>query len=127
MIDHQSTTKIAIVVRLAYRSHCDAAEVQKSGPNRDRRYFFGSRSWRVRRLPHMKPVPSAWFLSGAIQPNEGSRNCVAMTLFPTAVKRELFASATKVTEPLPTARLKEQIARFLHSHKDLMSPEKFGG
>ena len=46
---------------------------------------------------------------------------------PTAVKRELFASATKVTEPLPTARLKEQIARFLHSHKDLMSPEKFGG
>jgi hypothetical protein len=38
---------------------------------------------------------------------------------PTEVQRELFASAASVGEPLPTADLKEQIARFLHSHKDL--------
>ena len=38
---------------------------------------------------------------------------------PTEVQRELFASAVSVGEPLPTADLKEQIARFLHSHKDL--------
>lgn len=38
---------------------------------------------------------------------------------PTEVQRELFASAASVGEPLPTADLKEHIARFLHSHKDL--------
>ena len=38
---------------------------------------------------------------------------------PTEVQRELFASAVWVSEPLYTAGLKEQIARFLHSHKDL--------
>ncbi|MGB5085958.1 MAG: hypothetical protein WBO09_15475 [Methylocystis silviterrae] len=38
---------------------------------------------------------------------------------PTEVQRELFARAVSVGEPLPTADLKEQIARFLHSHKDL--------
>jgi hypothetical protein len=38
---------------------------------------------------------------------------------PTEVQRELFASAVSLTEPLLTTELKEQIARFLHSHKDL--------
>ena len=38
---------------------------------------------------------------------------------PTEVQRELFASAVSVTDPLPMAELKEQIARFLHNHKDL--------
>lgn len=38
---------------------------------------------------------------------------------PMEVQRELFASAASLSEPLHTAELKEQIARFLHSHKDL--------
>ena len=38
---------------------------------------------------------------------------------PAEVQRELFASAVLVSEPLLTAELKGQIARFLHSHKDL--------
>ena len=38
---------------------------------------------------------------------------------PTEVQRELFASAVSVSEPLHTTELKEQIARFLHNHKDL--------
>jgi hypothetical protein len=38
---------------------------------------------------------------------------------PMEVQRELFASAVSVSDPLLTAELKEQIARFLHSHKDL--------
>ena len=38
---------------------------------------------------------------------------------PTEVQRELFASAVSLKEPLPTTELKGQIARFLHSHKDL--------
>jgi hypothetical protein len=37
---------------------------------------------------------------------------------PTEVQRELFASAASLSEPLHTAELKGQIARFLHSHKD---------
>lgn len=38
---------------------------------------------------------------------------------PTEVQREIFASAASISEPLHTAELKEQIARFLHTHKDL--------
>jgi hypothetical protein len=38
---------------------------------------------------------------------------------PTQVQRELFASAVSVSGPLSTAELKQHIARFLHSHKDL--------
>jgi hypothetical protein len=37
---------------------------------------------------------------------------------PTEVQRELFASAASLPDPLPTAALKEQIARFLHNHKN---------
>ena len=38
---------------------------------------------------------------------------------PTQVQRELFRRAVSVSEPLPAKELKEHIARFLHSHKDL--------
>ena len=38
---------------------------------------------------------------------------------PVDVQRELFASASSLSEPLHTAELKERIARFLHTHKDL--------
>ena len=38
---------------------------------------------------------------------------------PMEVQRELFASAASLSEPLHTAELKEQIARFLHSHKNM--------
>jgi hypothetical protein len=38
---------------------------------------------------------------------------------PVEVQRELFASAASLTDPLPTVELKEQIARFLHSHKNV--------
>lgn len=38
---------------------------------------------------------------------------------PTEVQREIFSSAASLSEPLHAAELKEQIARFLHSHKDL--------
>jgi hypothetical protein len=38
---------------------------------------------------------------------------------PTEVQREIFASAASLGEPLHTAEFKEQIARFLHTHRDL--------
>ena len=38
---------------------------------------------------------------------------------PVQVQRELFASAASLSDPLPTVELKEQIARFLHSHKNV--------
>jgi len=38
---------------------------------------------------------------------------------PREIQRELFASAASFSEPLHTVELKEQIARFLHSHKDI--------
>jgi hypothetical protein len=38
---------------------------------------------------------------------------------PTEVQREIFASAASLSEPLHTAELKGQIARFLHSHKNV--------
>lgn len=38
---------------------------------------------------------------------------------PMEVQRELFASAASLSDPLPTAELKEHIARFLHSHKNV--------
>ncbi len=39
--------------------------------------------------------------------------------WPREIQRELCASAASLSEPLHTAELKEQIARFLHSHKDI--------
>ena len=38
---------------------------------------------------------------------------------PTEVQREIFASAASLGEPLDAVELKEQIARFLHTHKNL--------
>jgi hypothetical protein len=38
---------------------------------------------------------------------------------PTEVQREIFASAASLGDPLDTPELKEPIARFLHTHKDL--------
>jgi hypothetical protein len=37
---------------------------------------------------------------------------------PTHIQRELFESSTSAVEPGEIAQLKEQIARFLHKHKD---------
>jgi hypothetical protein len=37
---------------------------------------------------------------------------------PTDVQRELFRHAVSAGEPRRTVELKEQIARFLHAHKD---------
>jgi hypothetical protein len=37
---------------------------------------------------------------------------------PTLIQRELFESSTSAVEPGEIAQLKEQIARFLHKHKD---------
>jgi DNA polymerase elongation subunit (family B) len=38
---------------------------------------------------------------------------------PTEVQRELFTSAASLGDPLDAPDLKEQIARFLHTRKDL--------
>ena len=38
---------------------------------------------------------------------------------PTTVQREIFVSAAWLHKPLAEPKLKEQIARFLHSNKDL--------
>ena len=37
---------------------------------------------------------------------------------PTRIQRQLFDHAASVGEPRYTTQLKEQIARFLHNHKD---------
>jgi hypothetical protein len=37
---------------------------------------------------------------------------------PTHIQRELFGHSTSGVEPGEIAQLKEQIARFLHNHKD---------
>ncbi len=38
------------------------------------------------------------------------------------VQRELFASAASLGQPLDAVELKEQIARFLHSHANAQRP-----
>jgi hypothetical protein len=37
---------------------------------------------------------------------------------PTRIQRQLFDKAASTGEPRYTTQLKEQIARFLHNHKD---------
>jgi hypothetical protein len=37
---------------------------------------------------------------------------------PTCIQRQLFDHAAAMGEPRYTTQLKEQIARFLHNHKD---------
>jgi hypothetical protein len=63
--------------------------------------------------------------AASIQKEEHVLHCLGAAVIkrwnhlPVEVQRELFASAASLTEPLHTAELKEQIARFLHSHKDM--------
>jgi hypothetical protein len=49
----------------------------------------------------------------------GAAVIVRWSNLPTEVQRELFESAASFSDPLPTAELKKQIARFLHSHKNV--------
>jgi len=49
----------------------------------------------------------------------GAAVIIRWNKLPVEVQRELFASAASLTDPLPTVELKEQIARFLHSHKNV--------
>ena len=48
----------------------------------------------------------------------GAAVTVRWNKLPMEVQRELFASAASLPDPLPTAALKLQIARFLHNHKN---------
>jgi hypothetical protein len=63
--------------------------------------------------------------AGLVQEEEHILHCLGVAVImrwsnlPTEVQRELFASATSLNDPLPAAELKEQIARFLHSHKNV--------
>src|SRR6185312_13051610 len=49
----------------------------------------------------------------------GAAVIMRWTNLPVDVQRELFASAASLSEPLDATGLKEQIARFLHSHKNV--------
>ena|SRR5579864_2623752 len=71
-------------------------------------------------------VDSDWQKRAAlIQEEEHILRCLGAAVLmgwnnlPTKVQRELFVSAASLSDPLPTSELKEQIARFLHSHKDM--------
>ena len=61
--------------------------------------------------------------SALIQEEEHILHCLGAAVImrwnnlPTEVQRELFASTASLSDPLPTAELKEHIARFLLSHK----------
>ena len=63
--------------------------------------------------------------AGLIQEEEHILHCLGAAVImrwhhlPMEVPRDLFASAASLSGPLPTAELKEQIARFLHSHKNV--------
>jgi hypothetical protein len=71
-------------------------------------------------------IESDWEKRAAmIQEEEHILHCLGAAVItrwnnlPMEVQRELFASAASLSDPLPTAELKEHIARFLHSHKNL--------
>jgi hypothetical protein len=54
----------------------------------------------------------------------GAAVIVQWNNLPSRVQRQLFDNATAVGKPCHTAQLKEQIARFLHKHKDdIREPE----
>jgi hypothetical protein len=61
----------------------------------------------------------------SIQEEEHILHCLGAAVImhwnnlPMEIQRELFASAASLSEPLHTTELKQQIARFLHSHKDV--------
>lgn len=42
----------------------------------------------------------------------------AVEHFPTGIHRDLFADAASMSDPAQQFRLKQQVARFLHDHKD---------
>jgi hypothetical protein len=48
----------------------------------------------------------------------GAAVIVQWNELPTRIQRQLFDHAASVGEPRYTTQLKEQIARFLHNHKD---------
>jgi hypothetical protein len=62
--------------------------------------------------------------AASIQEEERILHCLGAAVImnwndlPQEIQRELFASAASLSEPLHTAELKEQIARFLHNNKD---------
>ena len=49
----------------------------------------------------------------------GAAVIVRWNNLPMEVQREIFASAAQFGDPLDMPELKEQIARFLHTHKDI--------
>jgi len=49
----------------------------------------------------------------------GDHGSVVTRNQPADIQRELFASAASLSEPVNATVLKEQIARFLHSHKNV--------
>ena len=63
--------------------------------------------------------------AASIQEEEHILHCLGAAVImrwndlPTEVQRELFLSAASLSEPLHATELKQQIARFLHSHKDM--------
>ncbi len=63
--------------------------------------------------------------AASIQEEEHILHCLGAAVImrwnnlPMEVQRELFATAASLSEPLRTTELKQQIARFLHSHKDM--------
>jgi len=63
--------------------------------------------------------------AASIQEEEHILHCLGVAVIkcwnnlPVEVQRELFTNAASLSEPLHTAELKEQIARFLHTHKDM--------
>lgn len=48
----------------------------------------------------------------------GAAVIVQWTKLPTEIQRALFANAVSNSDPRQSAPLREQIARFLHDHKD---------
>jgi hypothetical protein len=62
---------------------------------------------------------------GLIQEEDRILHCLGAAVImrwnnlPTEVQREIFASAASLGDPIDAPELKEQIARFLHTHKDL--------
>jgi len=62
---------------------------------------------------------------GLIQEEDRILHCLGAAVImrwnelPTEVQRELFTSAASLGDPLNAPELREQIARFLHTHKDL--------
>jgi hypothetical protein len=63
--------------------------------------------------------------AASIQEEERILHCLGVAVImnwndlPQGIQRELFASAASLSEPLHTAELKEHLARFLHTHKDM--------